>query len=125
VEWWNWRIVQGWVFGEGKKGFAKGLQPILSADSLHGGGRFLKLSSMDIGLTPQESIIVRLARRKGLCSENRGIWVLPWWLGGLLALGLMIHSFGLSLLLVPLLFAWHRQRTRQRIAEWALDLRQL
>ena len=79
---------------------------------------------MDIGLTPQELIIVRRARRMHLCSGNRATWVLPWWLVGLLALVLLIPSHGLSLLLVPLC-AWQRQRTGQRIAAWALDLRQL
>ena len=79
---------------------------------------------MELGLTPQECTIVRLARRKQLCSENRPIWVLSWWLVALLALVLLIPSHGLSLLLVPLC-AWQRQRTRQRIAAWALDLRQL
>ena len=80
---------------------------------------------MDIGLTPQERMVVRLARRKRLCPESRALWVVPWWFVGLLALALMTHSYGLSLLLVPLGFAWHRRRTRERIAEWALDLRQL
>jgi len=79
---------------------------------------------MDLGLTPQERIIVRLARRKRLCPQNRALWVAPLWLVAVLALLLMVHSYGLSLLLVPLLFAWQRRRTRQQIAEWALDLRE-
>ena len=79
---------------------------------------------MDIGLTSQERMIVRLARLKRLCPESRALWVVPWWFVALLALTLMTHSFGLSLLLVPLGFAWQRRRTRERIAEWALDLRQ-
>jgi len=80
---------------------------------------------MDIGLTPQERMIVRLARRKHLCPQTRRLWVAPWWLVAVLALSLMIHTYGVSLILVPLLFAWQRQRIRRRIANWALDLREL
>jgi hypothetical protein len=80
---------------------------------------------MKFGLTPQERMIVRMARRKRLCPPSRRLWVTPWWLVAVLALSLMIHTYGVSLILVPLLFAWQRQRTRQRIAKWALDLREL
>ncbi len=80
---------------------------------------------MKFGLTPQERLIVRLARRKHLCPQTRRLWVVPWWLVAVLALSLMIHSYGVSLVVVPLLFAWQRRRTRRRIANWALDLRQL
>ncbi len=80
---------------------------------------------MDFGLTPQQRTIVRLARTKHLCPEHRAIWVAPLWLVAVLALLPMIHSLGLSLLVVPLLFAWQRRRTRQQISQWGLDLRQL
>ena len=79
---------------------------------------------MDLGLSPQERTIVRLARSKRLCPQSRAIWVVPLWLVAVLALLPMVPSYGLSLLLVPLLFAWQRRRTRQRIAAWALDLRE-
>ena len=52
------------------------------------------------------------------------MWVAPLWLVAVLALLLMVPSYGLSLLALPLLFAWQRRRTRRRIAEWALDLRE-
>lgn len=80
---------------------------------------------MDIGLSSRERSVVQLARRKRLCPKNRVMWVMPWWLVVLLALALMTHSYGLSLLLVPLLAAWQRHRIRQQISDWALDLRHL
>ena len=67
---------------------------------------------------------MRLARRKRLCPQHRFMWVAPLWLVAVLALLLMVPSYGLSLLALPLLFAWQRRRTRRRIAEWALDLRE-
>ena len=88
------------------------------------GRAFCKFTAMEIGLTPQERSTVRLARRKHLCPQGRPIWVMPWWAVALLALVLLLPSHGLSLLLVPLC-AWQRHHTRQRIAAWALDLRQL
>jgi len=85
---------------------------------------------MDIGLTPQQRTILRLAREKGLVGARRIQVVPPLWtiaLATLLPLLLLLWipwSFVL-LLLIPPLGCWQRGRVEQRIAEWALDLREI
>ena len=69
----------------------------------------LYVRAMDIGLTPQERMIVRLARRKRLCPENRALWVVPWWFVALLALTLMMLVVALACaraLMVMLVALW-------------------
>lgn len=76
-------------------------------------------------LTPQEQRILDRARRVGLIRLRRrvGYWRWGWCL--LLAVALAVPSFGVSLLLLPLIWTLQHRRTRFRIEEWALDLREI
>lgn len=84
---------------------------------------------MDIGLTPQQRIILRCARARGLSGARR--WqILPtlWAIAvcSLVPLLLILHPGRyLSVLLIPSLGLWQRSRVAQRIADWALDLREI
>jgi hypothetical protein len=83
---------------------------------------------MDIGLTPQQRTILRCARAKGLSGADRSQVVPPLWaiaLATLLLLLLWLPWSYVSLLLIPALGRWQRSRVKQRIAEWALDLREV
>ena len=79
---------------------------------------------MDFGLTPQQRLILRRARARGLKGVERSQVLPPLWAVALLTLVLLYPSRGLALF-IPLLTYWHRQRTEMRIEEWALDLREL
>jgi hypothetical protein len=84
---------------------------------------------MDIGLTLQQRIILRCARRKGLRGAERAQRLPP--LGAiafasLAPLFLILHPARLAALLVmSLLGLWQRSHVEHRIAEWALDLREI
>jgi hypothetical protein len=84
---------------------------------------------MDIGLTPQQRIILRCARRKGLPGAERAQLLPPLWaiaIASLVPLFLILHPARFAALLVmPLLGLWQRSRVEHRIAEWALDLREI
>jgi hypothetical protein len=84
---------------------------------------------MDIGLTSQQRLVVRRARAKHLRGSRAWLIVPPLWLialGALLAFLIIWHPGRyLALLLIPPVGLWQRRRISGRIAEWALDLRQL
>jgi hypothetical protein len=84
---------------------------------------------MDIGLTPQQQTILRRARRKRLLGAERWQVIPPLWVmagTSLAPLLLILHpSRYLPLVVVPPLGLWQRSRVEQRIAAWALDLREI
>ena len=79
---------------------------------------------MDVGLTPQQRLILRRARSVRLRGSERHQIRPPLWSLALLALLLMPFSHGLSLLVIPALGYWLRRSTAERISAWALDLRE-
>lgn len=76
-------------------------------------------------LTPQHHRILDRARRVGLIRTDRRVGFWRWGWCVLLALLLALPSFGVSLLLLPLIWTLQHHRTRFRIEEWALDLREI
>lgn len=84
---------------------------------------------MDVGLTPQQRIILRRARRNGLKGASRAQVMLPLWsiaLASLAPILLLVHPIRYApLLLLPPLGLLQRRRVERRIAEWALDLREI
>lgn len=84
---------------------------------------------MDIGLSPQQRIILRRARRQRLRGAERWQLMPPLWAiagASLVPLLLVLHPGRyLPLLLIPPLGLWQRSRVERRIAEWALDLREI
>lgn len=89
--------------------------------------RLLRLAARLTGpsLSPQERLILDRGRRVGLIRANRlvGYWRWGWCL--LLSIPLAFPSFGLSLLLLPLIWLLQHRHTRFRIEQWALDLREI
>lgn len=83
---------------------------------------------MDLGLSAQQSAILRRARARSL--KRAAHWQIqpPLWLLALVTLAplLLVSHPGryLWLLLVPALGLWQRRRMELRFQEWILDLRE-
>lgn len=84
---------------------------------------------MDFGLSPQQQLVLRLARSRDLRGARRHQILPPLWLiacATLLPLLLLGHPLRwLSLPLVPALGLLQRHRVERRIEDWTLDLRQI
>jgi len=84
---------------------------------------------MDLGLSPHQQLILRLARARDLRGARHRQIRPPLWsiaCATLLPLLLLGHPLRwLSLPLIPALGLWQRNRVERRFEDWTLDLREI
>jgi hypothetical protein len=84
---------------------------------------------MDVGLSPQQDLILRRARVRHLRGASSWQIIPPLWavvVVTLVPVLVLWHPVRyLFLLLIPGLGYWQRHRVAMRLREWALDLREL